>query len=602
MRNVLLLLFLFLNGSVTNAIENIYERSMPSRYTYEDVCEELSSFTKAVHVTFDDNDRSVANELGLSLHDSTITNSKKTFKLYPYIDQLHYELTQRTSDIAKATNIRNAFTSHIFPSNLRIDLKGFLIRFLTNRSIFLGSSDFLFLRSQLKDKVKMAPYSATQKEWHEMESILEKTLQEISENEKDSYPLEAPNRHIMILSSSLGGGHMSAARAIEQFLRSQDYDTSIVDIEDYQQITDPLQYIASYSFKSIFNKIHQQEGNPKKARRYWDFYDKMSYFIPEKSNSVLKEFLSSTNPFLIINTCSYSEKFVSLSYSLEIPQLVITTDFDIWETMDPIIFNGDSKLSKVSLTSPTDKIFQTLRSRYERNKSDFNMEQLLESQTVSLLGYPVNLNIHSLSKIEIEAARRNLGLEKDDSVLLIAMGSQGKPSIYDIVNEVFLSPDLLEKINKIYVIAGRNKHFANNLQMHLEKMNTPDSKKVSILGFINTEEMNILYNISDVIISKPGGSTTAELLKLEKKVVMYDLNLGEWANAQILIDSGLGTLAYTKEDIAPQIEAALTKKVDLKDELKPLDWQKNLLNYVHSIESAVIHEPLPLGYYVPGNH
>jgi processive 1,2-diacylglycerol beta-glucosyltransferase len=121
--------------------------------------------------------------------------------------------------------------------------------------------------------------------------------------------------------------------------------------------------------------------------------------------------------------------------------------------------------------------------------------------------------------------RERLGIRNDGFTVLILTGGIGIGPIYEIVKS------LDDKVN-IIVICGRNV----KLSERLKKLN---SANLITLGWIDYVEE--VMAASDLIITKPGGSTVAECLVMRLPMIFFSIIPGqELQNAQLISNFGLG--------------------------------------------------------------
>ena len=121
------------------------------------------------------------------------------------------------------------------------------------------------------------------------------------------------------------------------------------------------------------------------------------------------------------------------------------------------------------------------------------------------------------------------------NTVIVMGGGLGLGSINKIVKEID------RKFNNIQVIAvaGRNK----KLETKLKKLNTKNN--LIVYGFINN--IHELIEISDVVITKPGGVTIAEVLCREKPIIIFSPIPGQESdNAEFLLNNGV---AVTTSDV-----------------------------------------------------
>ena len=139
--------------------------------------------------------------------------------------------------------------------------------------------------------------------------------------------------------------------------------------------------------------------------------------------------------------------------------------------------------------------------------------------------------------------RRRQGLACDRPLLLQLAGGHG----FGAIEKVFRALLQVEEPVQLVVVTGRNEA----AKQRLESITLPARHDVKILGY--TRRFDELMSAADLIISKPGGLTTAEVLACGTPMVIVDPIAGqEERNSDILLENGaaikvnhLLTLGYT---------------------------------------------------------
>jgi len=160
-------------------------------------------------------------------------------------------------------------------------------------------------------------------------------------------------------------------------------------------------------------------------------------------------------------------------------------------------------------------------------------------------GIPVEESFYE--KMDRAEVLRQLGLSPDKPTVLIMAGSFGVSNILRIYNNII-------KVNldfQIIVITGKNERLyeafnklilRNSRQKPLRdvsvKLKPKPSKPTKVLFFTN--EVHKYMQISDLIITKPGGLTVSEALACNLPMAIFDAIPGpETENAEFLIDNNM---------------------------------------------------------------
>ena len=118
--------------------------------------------------------------------------------------------------------------------------------------------------------------------------------------------------------------------------------------------------------------------------------------------------------------------------------------------------------------------------------------------------------------------------------ILITLGSLGSSTVDKVIKQLI---NELDDFNIIYVTG-------NNVNKH-----KTDNKNVRIFNYYNN--LTELINISDIVISRAGASTLAEIIKLKKPSINipspYVTNNHQYINAKVLEDSNACILLKEKD-------------------------------------------------------
>jgi processive 1,2-diacylglycerol beta-glucosyltransferase len=181
-----------------------------------------------------------------------------------------------------------------------------------------------------------------------------------------------------------------------------------------------------------------------------------------------------------------------------------------------------------------------------QTKDRFIMNNIKENK-IFPFGIPISPDFsESCGK---EAALRHLRLEPDVPTVLIMGGGQGLGPIEELIFAINTLPTNFQVI----VVCGLN----NKLRKWLEKRRVLFRKKMAILGY--TKDVNMLMDAADLIVSKPGGLTTAESLAKCLPIVIVNPIPGQEAkNTEFLLGEGVAVKARNPLDAAGLIEELLS--------------------------------------------
>ena len=148
-----------------------------------------------------------------------------------------------------------------------------------------------------------------------------------------------------------------------------------------------------------------------------------------------------------------------------------------------------------------------------------------------------------------KAVRRAIGLRDDLATLLVLSGGFGMGPVAEILAEL----DKVKQSFQTVVVTGRNEELRRELAAQDRKHPT------HVLGFAGN--MHELMTVSDLIVTKPGGLTTSEVLAIGKPLLIINPIPGqEAANSDFLLERGAAAKVNRVEDLPYRLEQLLGSK------------------------------------------
>lgn len=349
-------------------------------------------------------------------------------------------------------------------------------------------------------------------------------------------------KKILIFYASYGGGHLSAANSIKDYLSNhyENIDVELIDCMKY--INKPIEKITTTAYNEMAKKAPWAWG-----KIYSDSQKGPLAHITTRSNQVfaikLLRLLREKKPDLIISThpfgsqmCSYLKRKGKITSKIA----TILTDFaphDQWlvgSDYTDYFFVAHNKMKEylISKNIPENKIFAT--------------------------GIPISNKF--LETFDTSKILNSLGLKENLKTVLFFAGGKfglGKSRTLEIFNT------LVNDFNNIQVIAisGKNKKMYEEFNQIVKIANKTDFIKV--FEFVNN--VPELMAVSDVVITKPGGLTTTESLVSGLPMIIINPIPGqEEENAQFLEHSNVGIWLKKQMNITETISNFLSDNEKLK--------------------------------------
>lgn len=313
---------------------------------------------------------------------------------------------------------------------------------------------------------------------------------------------------VLIISVKAGFGHHSTARAIMDYLIEKDIHCEMLDTFEYINpvLADSIDSGYLFSTKHI----------PELYGKAYDILDKRDEKYDKRSliailsklvSHKLKDFIKSYNPDVIVGTHSYACMLMTYLRDKEIvncPLVGIVTDFTIhpfWESTELDYYvTADAMLEN------------------QLRKKGISSERMLP------FGIPIKKSFSE--KMPKDEARRELGIS-DKTTILLMMGSMGFGNIAKDMKAI----DEFDADFQVLCVCG------NNEKTRREIEGTTWNKTVIPYGFV--QNVDVMMDAADFIITKPGGLTTSEFLaKNLPAVIMNPIPGQEYRNTEFLVNNG----------------------------------------------------------------
>lgn len=313
---------------------------------------------------------------------------------------------------------------------------------------------------------------------------------------------------VLIISVKAGFGHHSTAHAIIDYLEDRDVHCEMLDTFEYINpvLADSIDNGYLFSTKYIpelYGKAYDRLDKREEK------YDKRSLIavLSKLVSHKLKDFIKSYNPDVIVGTHSYACMLMTYLRDKEIvncPLVGIVTDFTVhpfWES------------TELDYYVTADKMLEN-----QLRKKGIPSEKMLP------YGIPIKKSFSN--KMPKEDARKELGIA-DKTTILLMMGSMGFGNIAKDMKAI----DEFDADFQILCVCGNN-------EKTLREIEASNWKKTVIpFGFVNN--VDVMMDAADFIITKPGGLTTSEFLAKElPAVIMNPIPGQEYRNTEFLVNNG----------------------------------------------------------------
>lgn len=353
---------------------------------------------------------------------------------------------------------------------------------------------------------------------------------------------------LLILYASAGAGHMQAAKALKAVCEQRKAAIA--------ETVDMLDYAPGY-FRRLYRGGYL--GIVKRIPELWGYlYDRSYKYKKANITTRLHHLVGNMH---ITSLLKHVRRFN--------PDALIFTHFLGWDVL--------AGLKRITLVRVpfycvvTDFAVHSLWihrhvSRYyvaSEGEKRLLMTHNIKDSDIMLTGIPVHPRFAaSRSK---KGLRKQLKLDADIPVVLMISGR------YNLAGYMYLLSSFKGVGHKlqILVLTGKNRLLASKMRAIAKTLR---SARVTVLGMV--DNMHELMAVSDIVISKPGGLTTSEVLASKTLMAVIDPIPGqEQRNSDYLLESGVAIRIH-------DMESGGKKIADLLANSRRLSIMRRHLKYV----------------------
>ncbi len=336
---------------------------------------------------------------------------------------------------------------------------------------------------------------------------------------------------ILVLSASVGAGHLRAAEAVELAVRKTLPQAHVQNV-DVLEMTNAL-------FRRVYGRFYLDLVNraPHVLGYFYDLLDQPSRsgrtdamrLLLEKANLArFMKFLTKEKWDLAISTHFLPAEIIAhlkKKKGLELIHTTVTTDFET---------------HRLWVNEPCERYFTATPegARYLQHWG-------VDAGRTHATGIPIHPAFSEPK--DKKACLAKHGLADDRPVVLQLAGGFGVGPIEKIASALLA----IEQPIQLVSIAGRNE----KARQKLTELPRPARHRAKVIGF--TKEIDELMHVADLVVSKPGGLTTSETLARGAIMAIVNPIPGqESRNSDFLLENGaaikansLGTLAFKVDEL-----------------------------------------------------
>lgn len=327
-------------------------------------------------------------------------------------------------------------------------------------------------------------------------------------------------RRVLFISAPIGAGHIRAAQAVSQILREKHaYQTELCNVFDFFPQLIGTTILAVYlKILDIFPALYA-------AAYSWGNQSKMALLGRELISRFLAkrmlQYIDKFQPAIIVCTHATPAGLVAWLKKrglITVPTMAVITDFVV---------------HRLWVYPEVDYYFVA-----HEAMSGYLQQHEITAQAITVTGIPIDSSFsQTTNKSELLA---KLGLVPERKIIMIMGGGAGALPIASIVNVC----EQIDEPLQLIAITGKNQV----LYRELMQLAQGSKHAVKVLGFV--DNVHEFMSVADLLISKPGGMSSAEALAKGLPLVIFRPIPGqEEANTQFLLNSRVAIRADSLSDL-----------------------------------------------------
>ena len=333
--------------------------------------------------------------------------------------------------------------------------------------------------------------------------------------------------NILLFYASYGSGHLSAASAIEQYIKEHYPNDKTLKIDYVEYINRSINKISTSAYKNIILKTPLLWGQVYKLLKNDTILDITQFsnrFMAKKIFKLFEDF----EPDLVISCHPLGGQITAFLKSHNKTNCKLATVMTDFASHKQWLIGKDY----------TDYFFV----------SNIEMKTSLISEgifpnKIYVSGIPISPNFYK--NYDKESIYNSLKILKNKkNIIFFGGGSLGLSSSTNVQN---ILTSLLQATNESYqiiIISGKNQKLYNEFQKTIT--NTNHTSNTKLIDF--TTQIPELLPITSFVITKPGGLTITECITSNVPVILINPIPGqEKENAQYIVDKKMGIWIKTNK-------------------------------------------------------
>ena len=375
--------------------------------------------------------------------------------------------------------------------------------------------------------------------------------------------------NILLFYASYGSGHLSAATAIEQYIRENYPDAKTLKIDCVEYINKSINKISTSAYKSIILKTPVLWGQVYKLLKNDTILDITQFsnrFMAKKIFTLFEDF----EPDLVISCHPLGGQITSFLKSHKKTNCKLATVMTDFASHKQWLIGKDY----------TDYFFV----------SNIEMKTSLISEgiypnKIYVSGIPISPNFYK--NYDKENIYKSLNIEKNKkNIIFFGGGSLGLSSSSNIQAILTSLLQATDESHQIIIISGKNQKLYNDFEKTIN--NTFHKSEIKLIDF--TTKLPELLPITSFVITKPGGLTITECISTNVPIILINPIPGqEKENAQYIADNKMGIWIKTNKPTSEYFQE-IFNDTKLIEEIKENQKKYSHINSTKNICEILINK------------
>ncbi|MGO0058709.1 MGDG synthase family glycosyltransferase [Brevibacillus fluminis] len=338
-------------------------------------------------------------------------------------------------------------------------------------------------------------------------------------------------KKILIFSASIGNGHNQAARAMQEHLAEKGYTSMIIDTLEYISPTFHKILLEGYTkLLKLSPKVWGRIYHNTERTRFFDMNVLMNKLLANQ----LKKLIENVKPDAFIATHPFASCMLSVlkgRNEWQEPIYTIITDY----TIHPSWINHHINYYFIA--------HEQLYYLVDIYRQEYRKYKPMGIPIMKKYGMPVNA----------EEIREKLNIRPEQKCVILSGGGLGLGPMEQVLSGL----DKIDTPCKTFVLTGQND------KLYRRVSNKTYAQEVVPLRFI--DNFHEYLTVADLIVTKSGGLTTAEVMSKQVPMIIYNPLPGqEERNSHFLLNNGCAVHATVTEQLMYFIEELLQNQTKVE--------------------------------------